>query len=64
MRGKAISIHSSLGGTGKTVIAVNLAVILAKKGFKIAILDLDFRAPSLATVFSEGFETPVKCWLN
>jgi MinD-like ATPase involved in chromosome partitioning or flagellar assembly len=64
MRGKAISIHSSRGGTGKTVIAVNLAVILAKKGFKIAILDLDFRAPSLATVFSEGFETPVKCWLN
>jgi MinD-like ATPase involved in chromosome partitioning or flagellar assembly len=64
MSGKAISIHSSRGGTGKTVIATNLAVILAKKGFNIAILDLDFRAPSLATVFSEGLEAPVKCWLN
>jgi septum site-determining protein MinD len=64
MKGNAISIHSSRGGTGKTVIAANLAVILAKKGFNIAILDLDFRAPSIATVFSEGLGAPVKYWLN
>jgi septum site-determining protein MinD len=64
MNPKAISIHSSRGGTGKTVIATNLAVILANRGFNVALLDLDFRAPSLATVFSEAIETPVKCWLN
>lgn len=39
-------------------------MILANKGFNVALLDLDFRAPSLATVFSEGIETPIKCWLN
>jgi MinD-like ATPase involved in chromosome partitioning or flagellar assembly len=61
---KAISIHSSRGGTGKTVIATNLAVILANKGFNVALLDLDFRAPSLATVFSEVIRIPVRCWLN
>jgi septum site-determining protein MinD len=61
---KTISIHSSRGGTGKTVIATNLAVILANKGFNVALLDLDFRAPSLAMVFSEGIKLPVKCWLN
>jgi len=64
MTSKAISIHSSRGGTGKTVIAANLAIMLAKKGFNIAILDLDFRAPSLATVFSEGLGAPVEFWLN
>ena len=29
MRGKVIAIHSSRGGTGKTVIAANLAAIYA-----------------------------------
>jgi MinD-like ATPase involved in chromosome partitioning or flagellar assembly len=61
---KAIAIHSSRGGTGKTVIATNLAAILANQGFNVALLDLDFRAPSLATVFSEAIKIPVKCWLN
>jgi MinD-like ATPase involved in chromosome partitioning or flagellar assembly len=64
MSTKTISIHSSRGGTGKSVIATNLAVILANKGFNVALLDLDFRAPSLAMVFSEGIKLPVKCWLN
>jgi MinD-like ATPase involved in chromosome partitioning or flagellar assembly len=64
MKAKAISIHSSRGGTGKTVIATNLAAILASKGYNVALLDLDFRAPSLATVFSKRIEAPVGCWLN
>jgi septum site-determining protein MinD len=64
MKAKAISIHSARGGTGKTIIASNLAVILAREGFNVAILDLDFRAPSLSMVFSKGIETPVKYWLN
>jgi MinD-like ATPase involved in chromosome partitioning or flagellar assembly len=64
MSAKSITIHSSRGGTGKTVIATNLAVILANKGFNVALLDLDFRAPSLAMIFSEAIRLPVKCWLN
>jgi len=64
MKEKAISIHSSRGGTGKTVIATNLAAIFASKGLNIALLDLDFRAPSLATVFSKGIKGPVRYWLN
>ena len=64
MKAKAISIHSSRGGTGKTVIAANLAAILASNGFNVALLDLDFRAPSLAKVFSKGIKNPVKYWLN
>jgi len=64
VKNKAISIHSSRGGTGKTMIATNLAAIYAIKGLNIALLDLDFRAPSLATVFSKGIGGPVKYWLN
>jgi septum site-determining protein MinD len=64
MKGKAISIHSSRGGTGKTVIATNLAATYANKGLNVALLDLDFRAPSLATVFSKGIRHPVRHWLN
>src|SRR3990170_1551924 len=64
MRKKAISIHSSRGGTGKTVIATNLAAIYALKGLSVALLDLDFKAPSLVDVFSKGIKDPVKYWLN
>jgi MinD-like ATPase involved in chromosome partitioning or flagellar assembly len=64
MKGKAVSIHSSRGGTGKTVIATNLAVIYANRGLNVALLDLDFRAPSLTTVFSKGIIHPVRYWLN
>jgi len=64
MKAKAISIHSSRGGTGKTVIASNLAMIMAGKGMNVALLDLDFRAPSLSMVFSKAIESPVRFWLN
>jgi MinD-like ATPase involved in chromosome partitioning or flagellar assembly len=64
MKGKVIAIHSSRGGTGKTMIATNLAATYANKGLNIALLDLDFRAPSLITVFSKAIRGPVKYWLN
>jgi septum site-determining protein MinD len=64
MTGKTIAIHSCRGGTGKSIIAANLAVILARKGLNIALLDLDFRAPSLAIVFSKDDKGLVKWWLN
>ena len=64
MTARAISIHSSRGGTGKSLIATNLALIFANKGFNVVLLDLDFRAPSLYTVFSMATDKPVNCWLN
>jgi MinD-like ATPase involved in chromosome partitioning or flagellar assembly len=64
LRKKAISIHSLRGGTGKTVIATNLAAIYAIKGLNVALLDLDFQAPTLVDVFSNGITDPVRHWLN
>uniref|UniRef100_A0A7C3IYB0 AAA domain-containing protein n=1 Tax=Candidatus Methanomethylicus mesodigestus TaxID=1867258 RepID=A0A7C3IYB0_9CREN len=49
--GKFITIHSYKGGTGKSHLAANLAVIYALQGKKVCLLDMDFRAPTLQIVF-------------
>jgi MinD-like ATPase involved in chromosome partitioning or flagellar assembly len=48
---KIISVHSFRGGTGKTLVSANLAAIYASEGNNICLLDLDFRAPSLYSLF-------------
>jgi septum site-determining protein MinD len=58
---KIIAVHSYKGGTGKTSLSVNLAASLAKRGRKVAILDLDFRAPSLFSVLKMEKST---LWFN
>jgi chromosome partitioning protein len=64
LKGKLVSFHSSRGGTGKTIIATNLAALCAKKGLNVALMDMDFRAPSLRTVFSKALTHPSGFWLN
>jgi septum site-determining protein MinD len=50
MMGKIIAVHSYKGGTGKTLLSINLSAALAKHGKNVCLFDLDFRAPSLATL--------------
>jgi septum site-determining protein MinD len=56
-----ITFHSYKGGTGKTLLSVNLATILAARGKKTCLLDLDFSAPSLHTIFKNAESN---FWLN
>ena len=49
-----IAFHSYKGGTGKTTIAANLASLLAKKGYRVFLLDLDVYAPSLHSYFDKN----------
>jgi septum site-determining protein MinD len=59
--GKIIAVHSYKGGTGKTLLSTNLAATFAKRGKKVGLLDLDFRAPSLSTLLKIE---KAEHWLN
>ncbi|MFX0185640.1 MAG: MinD/ParA family protein [Candidatus Hodarchaeota archaeon] len=56
---KSLCCLSHKGGVGKTSIAVNLAVHLAKVGYKVCLLDNDFHGPSIQTFFK-----PNVTWVN
>ena len=46
-----IMVMSGKGGVGKSTVAANLAAQLARKGFKVGLLDSDIHGPSIPKMF-------------
>jgi len=66
IKGKAVpgiknilAIASGKGGVGKSTVTANIAVTLAKMGFKVGILDADIYGPSIPIMFDVAMEKPL-----
>ncbi|HDT15007.1 MAG TPA: sodium:proton antiporter [Firmicutes bacterium] len=46
-----IAVGSGKGGVGKSTVTANLAVAIAKKGHKVAVLDADIYGPTMPSFF-------------
>ncbi len=53
---KSIMVAGSARGEGKTVTAINLALVLAQVGKRVLLIDADFRNPSIHQYFGIGRE--------
>ena len=60
---KVISTHSFRGGTGKSNITANVAVMLAQRGQRVGIIDGDIQSPGAHVIFDLS-ETTMKHTLN
>lgn len=54
-----VAIASGKGGVGKSTVTANIAVSLAKMGFKVGVLDADIYGPSIPLMFDVAQERPL-----
>jgi len=59
-----VAVASGKGGVGKSTVTANLAVTLAKMGFKVGVLDADIYGPSMPIMFDVEMERPLSVTID
>jgi ATP-binding protein involved in chromosome partitioning len=59
-----IAIASGKGGVGKSTVTANIAVQMAKMGFKVGLVDADIYGPSMPIMFDVEKERPLGKKIN
>jgi ATP-binding protein involved in chromosome partitioning len=57
--GHVIAVSSGKGGVGKSTVAVNLAVALARRGFRVGLMDADIYGPNIPRMMGVDGAPPV-----
>ncbi|HKH93380.1 MAG TPA: Mrp/NBP35 family ATP-binding protein, partial [Gemmatimonadaceae bacterium] len=57
--GRVLAISSGKGGVGKSTVAVNLAVALAKSGARVGLMDADIYGPNIPRMMGVSGAPPV-----
>jgi ATP-binding protein involved in chromosome partitioning len=58
--GKVIAISSGKGGVGKSTVASNLAIALAKQGARVGLMDADVYGPNIPRMMGVNAPPPVE----
>ena len=59
-----VAVVSGKGGVGKSTVAANLALAIAKDGAKVGLLDADIYGPSVPIMFGVRGERPMMAEIN
>jgi MinD-like ATPase involved in chromosome partitioning or flagellar assembly len=54
---KIVAIHSFRGGTGKSNTTANLAVLIARAGHRVGVVDTDIHSPGIHVIFNRRPES-------
>jgi len=62
-RARSISVTSTLSGEGKSLVASNLAIVMAQAGLRVLLVDADLRRPSIHQAFDKPNKVGLSSWL-